>query len=53
MSSPLTSININAHTPGTAVLVRCARFAVANFILDNCWLLFDEVLALIEMKLLR
>lgn len=45
-SAPLTSVNIDAHTPGTAVLVGRAGFAVANFLLDDCRLLLDEVLAL-------
>jgi hypothetical protein len=53
MTVSLASIHGNADAPGTTVLVGCASFAVANFLLDDRWLLFDEILSLIEMKTLK
>lgn len=48
--SSLTSININANTPGAAVFVGRAAFAVANFFLDYCRFFFNEVLALTKVE---
>lgn len=48
--STLTSININAYTPGTAVLICSTTLAVTDLLLDYCWLLFDEILSLIERE---
>jgi hypothetical protein len=42
-SRALTSININADAAGTAVLVGCAAFSIADFLLDYRGLLFDEI----------
>lgn len=48
--SPLTSVNIDAYTPGTAVLVGSAALSIADFLLDYRRLLLDEVLPLLEAK---